>query len=621
MSHATPMRPVVVVMAKEPVAGRAKTRLSPRLSPLDAARLSSALLDDTISLVSRLRHVHLALAITPGSAVETWGRTLDGEALLLGIDGRDIGECLCEATGRLFGSGFSPVLALNADSPHLPAARLDRAFACLEDTDVVIGPSDDGGYYLVGLRRPCPGLFSGIAWSSAHVREQTLARADALNCSTALLESVEPRRHPGRSRPTRSRPGSPARPCAPLDAARPRLRRWHREAWCPHGPARWSGPRLTTDGDRPMSGCLTRFGGLAAGREEEQKRYFAERRLYTLQIESTDACPQGCVYCYAGSSLAETRSLTGDEIRALLGAAARLEVRAIDWLGGDPLARPDWFPLMDCARSLGLTNNVWTSGIPLRDERTARMVTDVTAGGFVSVHVDSLVPDIYARLHPAGSPANIGAVVEGVDNLLRAGKPADQMINCITFTALQPAQDVIDTMRWWWREKGMRTCLTMFNPAGMGPDGLRFAPSAEDTRWVFNERDSLNYGDHDGSLAAMDTDKFYCGTMATVTFSGDVTPMLGDPRGRAPISGSRGSRRSSRSTSVTLVHEQLHDARQAPAPCSQCRENEHCWGCRASAYHYGGDANGIDPKCWMMNPVTDTGLLTLGRPTSKGDAQ
>ncbi len=155
---------------------------------MDAARLSSALLDDTISLVSRLRHVRLALAITPGSAVETWGRALDGEALLLGVDGRDIGECLCEATGRLFDSGFSRVLALNADSPHLPAARLERALACLENTDVVIGPSDDGGYYLIGLRRPCPGLFSGIAWSSAQVREQTLARADALSCSTALLE-------------------------------------------------------------------------------------------------------------------------------------------------------------------------------------------------------------------------------------------------------------------------------------------------------------------------------------------------------------------------------------------------------------------------------------------------
>ena len=188
MIRATPGRTVVVVMAKEPVAGRAKTRLSPALSLADAARLSAALLDDTISLVSGLRDVRLAIAITPGSALETWGRTLAGHALLLGVDGHDIGECLCEATGRLFASGFSRVVALDADSPHLPSSRLERAVAHLGDTDVVIGPSEDGGYYLVGLRRPCPDLFSGIAWSSAHVREQTLARADALGCSTAVLE-------------------------------------------------------------------------------------------------------------------------------------------------------------------------------------------------------------------------------------------------------------------------------------------------------------------------------------------------------------------------------------------------------------------------------------------------
>ena len=60
--------------------------------------------------------------------------------------------------------------------------------------------------------------------------------------------------------------------------------------------------------------------------------------------------------------------------------------------------------------------------------------------------------------------------------MLGAGKPPDQMINCITFTALQPPQDVIDTMRWWMHEKGMRTCLTMFNPAGMGAEWLPLVP-------------------------------------------------------------------------------------------------------------------------------------------------
>ncbi len=108
---------------------------------------------------------------------------------------------------------------------------------------------------------------------------------------------------------------------------------------------------------------LSQYGGLAVGREDEQKRYFEENRLYALQIESTDACAQGCVYCYAGSTPQETRGLTSEEIRGLLQDAAALEIRAIDWLGGDPLVRSDWYELMVYAQSLGIINNIWTRNL------------------------------------------------------------------------------------------------------------------------------------------------------------------------------------------------------------------------------------------------------------------
>ena len=81
--------------------------------------------------------------------------------------------------------------------------------------------------------------------------------------------------------------------------------------------------------------CLSRFGGLAVGQEEEQKRYFLEKRLYTLQVESTDACRQGCIYCYAGSMPKESRGLTTAEIRGLLEDAAALARH----LGGAVLGR------------------------------------------------------------------------------------------------------------------------------------------------------------------------------------------------------------------------------------------------------------------------------------------
>jgi radical SAM protein with 4Fe4S-binding SPASM domain len=97
----------------------------------------------------------------------------------------------------------------------------------------------------------------------------------------------------------------------------------------------------------------------------------------------------------------------------------------------------------------------------------------------------------------------------------------------------------------------------------------------------------------------MDTDKFYCGTMATVTFTGEVTPCsvirsgVGNIR-RTPF------RDIVSAHLAELVHAHLHEVENMPAPCSGCHNNSHCWGCRANAYHYGGDANGLDPKCWMI---------------------
>jgi len=348
--------------------------------------------------------------------------------------------------------------------------------------------------------------------------------------------------------------------------------------------------------------CLSQFGGLAAGQADEQKRYFREKRLYTLQIESTNVCMQGCVYCYAGSTPTDTSGLDSPEIRALLHDAAGLGVRAIDWLGGDPLERPDWHELLTEARSLGLINNVWTSGLPLRNQDVARKVADATEGGFVSVHVDSVFPETYARLHRNGSAKRIADIIAGVDNMLAAGKPRDELFNCITYTSLQPPWDAIETMRWWLKEKGMRTCLTLFNPSGPGADRRSLEPGPEEVRLVFRERDRLNYGDAEPSISTMDVDKFYCGTMATVTFAGDVTPCSVIREGVGNIRVTPFDRIVAEHLGV-LIHAPLHDERSMPAPCDSCRHNAHCWGCRANAYHSGGDANALDPKCWIIREI------------------
>jgi hypothetical protein len=118
---------VVVVMAKRPVPGKTKTRLCPPLTHLDAAELYEALLRDTIGLVSSLRGIELAIAITPRTAVGQMASFAPRGARMLAVEGADIGECLRSATEQLFAEGFTRVVAVNSDGPTLPAEYVERA--------------------------------------------------------------------------------------------------------------------------------------------------------------------------------------------------------------------------------------------------------------------------------------------------------------------------------------------------------------------------------------------------------------------------------------------------------------------------------------------------------------
>jgi len=346
------------------------------------------------------------------------------------------------------------------------------------------------------------------------------------------------------------------------------------------------------------STCLSRFGGLAAGQEDEQKRYFRQKRLYTLQVESTAACRQGCVYCYTGSKAGDAHGLSSDEIRALLRDAAGLEIRAIDWLGGDPLERADWYELMVEARSLGLINNVWTSGLPLRHEPVARRVVEVTEGGFVSVHVDSIVPETYARLHRGGDARNIALIVRGVDNLLALATCGQDVQ--LHHLHLAPAaggrhRDHALVVR----REGHAHLSDHVQPRrhGRGGAGPRAQARGNQAGLPGARRHQLRgrrrfdrghgYGQvllrHDGHGHRR----------------GDVTPCSVIRDGVGNIRMTPFSRIVAEQLGM-LTHAALHDTQAMPAPCDNCRNNSHCWGCRASAYHYGGDANGLDPKCWLI---------------------
>jgi rSAM/selenodomain-associated transferase 1 len=176
-------------MAKRPAVGQAKSRLSPTLTHSEAAALYEALLLDTIELASDLEGVQLAIAITPPSAADYFRRISPPETLLLPVAGADIGDCLNQALTRLLTDGYAQALALNSDGPTLPIAILRQGCAELEkpEIDVVLGPSEDGGYYLIGIKQPHPELFERVSWSTSKVTNQTLAKAEALGLEVAQL--------------------------------------------------------------------------------------------------------------------------------------------------------------------------------------------------------------------------------------------------------------------------------------------------------------------------------------------------------------------------------------------------------------------------------------------------
>ena len=168
----------VVVFAKAPRAGVVKTRLCPPLSPAAAARLYRCFLLDVVDGVRALGGITPVIAYAPRRARAFFAAAQPG-MLLIPQTGADLGARMAGAFERLFARGFRAVVILGADSPTLPPRYLRAAIRALRSATVdgVIGPSDDGGYYLIGLRAPCPALFDGVAWSTGRVLAQTLDKA------------------------------------------------------------------------------------------------------------------------------------------------------------------------------------------------------------------------------------------------------------------------------------------------------------------------------------------------------------------------------------------------------------------------------------------------------------
>ncbi len=180
----------LLVMAKRPFPGQTKTRMTPALTAEEAANLYACFLQDVLALVRNVPQISPFIAYTPANAeAEAYFAQLAPDFGRIPQLGNDLGARLDGVLSHALHDGYTQVVAINSDSPSLPAAYLAEAFNQLDDpaVDVTLGPCEDGGYYAIGGKRPFPHLVRDVQMSTDHVLQDTLAIAQEENLRVALL--------------------------------------------------------------------------------------------------------------------------------------------------------------------------------------------------------------------------------------------------------------------------------------------------------------------------------------------------------------------------------------------------------------------------------------------------
>ncbi len=183
------MKGILVVFAKAPRPGEVKTRMTPPLAPAEAAALYACMLDDVLEASAALaaeQGLEPVLAAHPAEACAELARRAPRAFRVVAQRGRDLGARMEWAVAEAAAYGASPVVLRGSDSPALAGAVLGAALEALAEADLALSPDRDGGYQLVALRRPAPGLFAHPMGTPSAL-EDTLARARSLGLRARLV--------------------------------------------------------------------------------------------------------------------------------------------------------------------------------------------------------------------------------------------------------------------------------------------------------------------------------------------------------------------------------------------------------------------------------------------------
>jgi hypothetical protein len=184
--------PVVAIFAKPPVPGKVKTRLLPVLSPEQAAHVHMACLRDVVRLVAGVAGVERCLCVAgPARQARALARQLGLSSAwrVHSQRGRDLGARMANAFAHFFARGAAKAVIIGTDTPWMGSGAISSALRALQQHEVVLGPTEDGGYYLVAARRLLPPMFRGMAWGTAQVFRRTVRVLRQARIQPALLRT------------------------------------------------------------------------------------------------------------------------------------------------------------------------------------------------------------------------------------------------------------------------------------------------------------------------------------------------------------------------------------------------------------------------------------------------
>jgi rSAM/selenodomain-associated transferase 1 len=178
---------VLVIMAKAPRPGAVKTRLTSTLSSEAVTAFYRCLLEDTLALALSLGDVEVAV-MCPDSDIDELSQLAGRDVSVVAQKGEGLAAGLTSVFAHFAGNHPRRTIAFNSDSPHLPRTVLEDAFETLSEHDVVVGPTHDGGYYLVGAKASHPTLFAHDGMGTSSALERLLSRTRALELSVGFAD-------------------------------------------------------------------------------------------------------------------------------------------------------------------------------------------------------------------------------------------------------------------------------------------------------------------------------------------------------------------------------------------------------------------------------------------------